>query len=96
VAQRFFIIRDKKLREVSDISDYYDEVLRSDVLAADAPKKVSSKQGAKEAKVSEGTDPDSVMQRIIELEARLQSGVENERDTPALRALIDELYEQLG
>ena len=96
VAQRFFIIRDKKLREVSDISDYYDEVLRSEDLASDAPEKVSSKQVVKEAKVSVETDTDSVMRRIIELEARLQSGVENERDTPALRALIDELYEQLG
>lgn len=28
VAQRFFVIRNRKLQEVGTISDYYDEVLR--------------------------------------------------------------------
>jgi ATP-binding cassette subfamily F protein 3 len=98
VAQRFFIIRDKKLQEVSNIDDYYDEVLRAEDLSSESPKtpkKPSDKKAVTKKDNKEDTNPYSILERILELEGRLQSGLENDRDTPALKALIDELYQRL-
>jgi ATPase subunit of ABC transporter with duplicated ATPase domains len=101
VAQRFFVIRNRRLQEVGNISDYYDEVLRREDLSSEAeesPKQnLSKKKNTKQpaAGAAETSEYD-VLERILDLEARLQSGLENKRDEPALRALIDELYQRLG
>ncbi len=98
VAQRFFVIRNRRLQEVGNIGDYYEEVLRSED-AASSPSKPAKqasakKESGKEAESTESASYD-VLERILELEARLQSGLENDRDTPALKALIEELYQRL-